>query len=262
MVYLAWMVSIRCDSIQLTSIALTNRVLSFISRVIQNAIDLDQEAIELQLSASTDQSFQVARDIYTKGGHSKSVAIVTLATPLTKSIGTATSVTGKNSDGSLVVGKVYDNYATGVSEIGVQYKTIDIQKFYVGCQVGGLSKPNLSGCLTASGTLNVDGFDNDLAYSYDPKTENVNKRTIQDFSTRAEEQMYRCENCPYETYRKFRDYYGFFDYADKLINAAFDGSSTKFARGNLNFVRYGFDGRTGELEDLKWCYLFAQRLNK
>mmetsp|Transcript_44814 Transcript_44814/g.50647 ORF Transcript_44814/g.50647 Transcript_44814/m.50647 type:complete len:583 (+) Transcript_44814:91-1839(+) len=228
-----------------------------------NTIDLDQEAIELQLSASTDQSYEVARDIYTKGGHSKSVAVVTLATPLTKSLKTATSVTGKNSDGMLVVGKIYDNYSSGASEIGVQYKTIDIQKFVVGCQVGGLAKPNLSGCLTASGTLNVDGFDDDLAYSYDPKTENVNKRTIQGFSTRAEEQMYRCENCPYETYRKFREYYGFFDYADKLINAAFDASSTKFTRGNFNFERYGFDGRTEAIKKATaylsiWMYVIRE----
>jgi hypothetical protein len=113
------------------------------------------------------------------------------------------------------------------------------------CQVGGLSKPNLQGCLAASGSLNVDGI-GDISYSYDPKTKNVNKRTIQGFSTGAEQKMYRCENCPYYTYRKFRDYYGTFDYADKWINAAFDGTSTTFSNGNGNFATIGFPGRTGK----------------
>merc|ERR1712151_161365 len=76
------------------------------------------------------------------------------------------------------------------------------------------------------------------------RKKNVNERTIQGFSTSAEEKMYRCDNCPYATYRKFREYYGAFDYADKWINAAFDGTSTKFTRGNANFARYGFAGRT------------------
>jgi hypothetical protein len=202
--------------------------------------------MELMLSASTDDSFLAARNIYTKGAYSKSVAEITLTTPLTKYIKQGASVTGKNSDGSLVVGKVYDDYASGSSAIGVQYKTIDIQKDYMNCQVGGLSKPNLQGCLAASGSLNVDGIDGDISYSYDPTTKNVNKRTIQGFSTGAEQKMYRCENCPYNTYRKFRDYYGTFDYADKWINAAFDGTSTTFSNGNGNFASYGFPGRTGK----------------
>ena len=56
-------------------------------------------------------------------------------------------------------------------------------------------------------------------------------------STTAEEKMFRCENCPFATYAKFREYYGYFDYADKWIQAAFDGTGTKvFARGNGEFV--------------------------
>ena len=207
--------------------------------------------MENSLYKNTDQSFQIARDIYTNGAHSKSVAEITLTTPLTKAIKKGASVTGKNSDGALVVGKVYDDYATGSSAIGVQYKVINIQKNYMNCQVGGLQSPNLQGCLAASGLLNVDGIDGDLSYSYDPTTKNVNKRTIQGFSTSAEEKMYRCDNCPYNTYRKFREYYGFFDYADKWINAAFDGTSTAFSNGNGNFASYGFAGKTGKFYQKK-----------
>ena len=236
----------RFDSIHFTSLTIKNIYSLPIQSTHQNAIDQDQAAMELQLSALSGQSFQIARDIYTKGAYSKSVAMITLTTPVTQSIKKGAAVTGKNSDGSLVVGKVYDNYSSGTSTIGVQYKTIDIQKDYVNCQVGGLSKPNLQGCLAASGSLNVDGIDGDISYSYDPTTKNINKRTIQGFSTGAEEKMYRCENCPYNTYRKFRDYYGFFDYADKWINAAFDGTSTAFSNGNANFAKYGFPGRNGK----------------
>merc|ERR1712166_1639392 len=137
------------------------------------------------------------------------------------------------------------------------------KKNYMNCQVGGLQSPNLQGCLAASGLLNVDGIDGDLSYSYDPTTKNVNKRTIQGFSTSAEEKMYRCENCPYNTYRKFREYYGFFDYADKWINAAFDGTSTSFSNGNGNFASYGFAGKTEAIKKATaymsiWMYVIRE----
>lgn len=207
-----------------------------------NAIDLDQAEMVGQLSIETAVSFQNARDIYTDGGHSKSVAMVKLSSALTKALSKGTVVSGTNADGSPVYGKVYENYANGESNIGIQYKTTDNQKSYVGCQVGGLPSPSTDGCYIGSGTLSIDG--QKLDYTYDPKTANVNKRTIQKFSTSAEEKMYRCDNCPYDTYRKFREYYGFFDYADKWIMAAFEGKSTEFTRGNANFSRYGFDGKT------------------
>jgi len=95
--------------------------------------------------------------------------------------------------------------------------------------------------LAADDTLYIDG--QKLKYTYDPKTENVNKRTLKKLSTDAELKMYRCDSCPHPTYRKFRDYYGHFDYADKWITAAFDGTSTELARGNGNFARYGYQGR-------------------
>merc|ERR1711865_1041578 len=72
--------------------------------------------------------------------------------------------------------------------------------------------------------------------------------------------MYRCAGC---TYKKFRDYYGAFDYADRWITAAYEKASTNFARGNANFARYGFDGR---MEAIKkgtaymsiWMYVIHQ----
>ena len=186
--------------------------------------------MEDELGLGNDASFAAARKIYEQGGYSKSVAKVTLSTPLPMQMSKSTPVTGQNANGVAVYGKLYDTYANGATTIEIQYTTSDIQNSYVGCQVGGLAKPNLDGCFGGTGTLSVDGTE--LPYVYDPKTQNTNKRTLQKFSEAAEEKMYRCENCPYETFRKFREYYGFFDYADKWVQAAFDGSSTNFARGN------------------------------
>ena len=186
--------------------------------------------IEDQLAIGSEVSFEKARRVYTDGGHSKSVAVVKLASPLTRGLAKSTIVSGKNEGGVTIYGKLLDNYPNGISTIEIQYRTTDSQKTYVGCQVGGLSKPNLVGCFASSGTLNIDGTN--LNYTYDPRTQNVNKRSIRKLSTTAEEKMYRCDNCPYKTFKKFREYFGFFDYADKWIEAAFDGSGTKMGRGN------------------------------
>ena len=142
----------------------------------------------------------------------------------------STEVSGQSASGVAVYGKLYQSYAAGATTIEIQYKTIDSQKNYVQCQVGGLKSPNTVGCFADNGTLDIGGTI--MNYVYDSKTQNVNKRTLQLFSTEAEQKMYRCENCPYTTYQKFREYYGHFDYADKWINAAFDGTGTSFSRGN------------------------------
>jgi len=226
-----------------------------------NAIDLDQLEIEDQLAIGSEVSFEKARRVYAEGGHSKSVAVVKLASPLTRSLAKSTIVSGKSEGGVTIYGKLLDNYPNGISTIEIQYRTTDSQKAYVGCQVGGLSKPNLVGCFASNGMLTIDG--ENMNYTYDPKTQNVNKRTIRKFSTTAEEKMYRCDNCPYKTFKKFREYYGFFDYADKWIDAAFDGSGTKMGRGNANFARYGFKGRAEAIKKATvymniWMYVIRE----
>jgi hypothetical protein len=90
-----------------------------------------------------------------------------------------------------------------------------------------------------------------LGYSYIPTQDNGNERTLQGFSAAAEDKMYRCEKyCPYDTYEKFYEYYGVFDYADAWINAAFSGTSTIFANGNANFGQYDFYGKIGKFAAL------------
>jgi hypothetical protein len=85
-----------------------------------------------------------------------------------------------------------------------------------------------------------------LGYTYIPSQDNGNERTLQGFSTAAEDKMYRCEYCPYDTYEKFFQYYGVFDYADAWVDAAFSGTSTTFSNGNADFTQYDFPGKTGK----------------
>merc|ERR1719437_240309 len=76
--------------------------------------------------------------------------------------------------------------------------------------------------------------------------------------------MYRCgENCPYRTFKKFREYYGFFDYADKWVEAAFDSESTSFDRANASFNRYGYKARAEAIKKAivymsVWMYVIRE----
>ena len=58
--------------------------------------------------------------------------------------------------------------------------------------------------------------------------------------------MWDCDECAYPDYKKFRDYYDVFDYANQWVQAAFSGSSTSFKNGNADFSKYSYDGRTGK----------------
>jgi hypothetical protein len=94
-----------------------------------------------------------------------------------------------------------------------------------------------------SGTLAITGVGT-VTYTYNKRQHNQNGRTIQGFSTAAQDKMFDCPDCPYPDYQKFYNYYGKHDYADKWVQAAFSGTSTDFANGNANFGSYGFPGLT------------------
>jgi hypothetical protein len=83
-------------------------------------------------------------------------------------------------------------------------------------------------------------------YEYVVKKGNFNYRTIAGFSTEAKKRMWDCDACPLDTYAKFVEYYGEYDYADQIITAAFNGGKTNLKNGNNDFSRYvGGIGRTG-----------------
>jgi len=206
-----------------------------------NAIDLDQEAMEEQLDLGTVESFANALALYNEGAHSKSVAQVTLAAPLTVNVSQGTSIMGVNATGAEVAGKAYTDNVVGATSITVQYKTSDSQKNYVGCQVGASQSPNTEGCFAANGTLSIDG--SDAEYSYDVLSDNINNRHLAGFSTKAERKMYDCDFCPHAMYEKFYDYYGAYDYANQLILAAFSGEMTNFTNFNNDFGLYDTAGK-------------------
>merc|ERR1711933_656645 len=204
--------------------------------------DLDQEAMEQQLSLANEDAYKAALKIYEEGAYSKSVAEVTLTAPLPIDVEKGTSIMGVGSDGNQVAGKAYEDNAAGATSIIIQYKTSDAQKNYVNCQVGASTTPNFEGCLAATGTVTIDGK-TDVQYTYDPAINNVAKRTIQGFSTSAQKKMAECANCPYAMYDKFYKYYGQYDYGNQIVLAAFAGTKTNFKNFNNDFKVYGYDGK-------------------
>jgi hypothetical protein len=214
-----------------------------------NAIDLDQAAMEGQLSKKNDDGFEVAKAIYEQGAHSKSYALVELVgnNGLSKDLKKGTAVKGTGDLGGTITGKLYSNYSEGDKIIKVQYDTTDDQDSYVGCQVGalplaGVGLENTGGCFKKVGVLQISG--KKYGYFYEPLEDNNNGRTLQGFSTGAEGKMYNnCPGCPYPDYEKFYDYYGSFTYADDIVQAAFAGTETDFKNGNADMSLYGFVGR-------------------
>jgi hypothetical protein len=78
----------------------------------------------------------------------------------------------------------------------LQYNTIDIQRNYVGCQVGALAKTGdekIDGCFQGP-TGTVSSGPKVYSYSYDPKANTFNGRTIKGFSTSVQSKMLDCAN--------------------------------------------------------------------
>lgn len=201
------------------------------------AIDLDQQALESQLAAGTDEGMANALRIYTEGAFSKSYAEVTLATPLASALPKGTDVKGTNTAGDEIRGTLMYEAEAGDAIIRVQYTVTGVQESYVGCQVGGNPDPRVEGCFKPSGNMEI-GAIGEQPYSYEPLTGNKNARTIQGFSTGAKTKMYDCEKCPYKTYQKFYDYYKAYDYGDKWVQAAFNKGQANFENGSADFSSY------------------------
>ena len=128
----------------LTSLALL--VVSY-HQSIQNAIDLDQKAMEKQLGLETSDSYAKAKNIYQNGAHSKPIAEVTLSGGAPAAIPEGAEVVGKTTSGQEVRGQALEAAASGASVLRIQYHTTPIQEAYVNCQVGALEKDgNTEGC--------------------------------------------------------------------------------------------------------------------
>jgi hypothetical protein len=207
-----------------------------------NALDLDQKALESALGEDQQSSYDNAIKVYENGGNSGSYAAISIT--LTKDVAAGAAIKGTSVDGGLANGKAYAAAKAGDTMIWVRYSTSDEQENHVKCKVGGLSEGDqvTGGCLAASGKLDVDGTE--YNYSYDVSGGNKNGRTIQTLSTEAESTMSMCANgCPYPEFKKYSDYFGSPDYADKWVMAGLKGEKVDYSGKSFDFSKYGFSGR-------------------
>jgi len=212
-----------------------------------NAIDLDQFYLEKQLALNTEEGFDDALRIYTEGAYSKSVAEITLTSPLpdtdTIVVEKGGQVRGETASGDSVIGFFLEDYAVGETNIGIRYMTSDIQENYVNCQVGASPAPNTEGCLKSSGTLIFSVKRTELPYTYDPLANNVAKRSISSFSLNADETMLSCGSCPYKMFNTFLNYYGLAEYGNEIISAAFESRQTNLDMFNNDFSQFSREAR-------------------
>ena len=203
---------------------------------IQAAIDLDQKLLRSLLA---DGNLTQASLLYNKGAHSKSYAYITL-TEGTGKINKNTAFVGTTISGKPITLFAYSDYDAGETEIKLRYATSDVQEEYSFCQVGANTEPVMHGCLTALGSISLDGIKSSaLSYSYNPETDNKNGRTLAGFSTAAESKMAGCgPQCPYTDYAKYLNFYGEFDYGHQYVMAALEQRSTAFVNGNVDFSTY------------------------
>ncbi len=144
----------------------------------------------------TQESFNSAKRVYEEGGHSKSYAKLTIEGNL-PSLSNGQRYAGETESGNTVYGRVYKSEKSPSNQVWLQYEVSDSQDNYVDCQVGGLSGDaiNTNGCFKPSGTIKlVDGFGEELTYSYDSSVDNDNGRTIKGFSTAVQAKM--IDGCP------------------------------------------------------------------
>ena len=92
-------------------------------------------------------------------------------------------------------------------------------------------------------------------------------RTMKGFSTSAESRMYNgCVGCPYKTFSAFYDYYEDFDYADKWVSAALDGTNMAFSSGRHGPNNFATLGDAARIEAVKkgtaymnvWMYVIRE----
>lgn len=98
-----------------------------------------------------------------------------------------------------------------------------------------------------SGKLHIGEFGK-FQYSYSITLDNTNGQTLQHLSSKAKKEFYDCGGtiCPTATYEAFVDHYGEFDYADKWIQAAFDGSRAVLGERKFDFSALDVEGRSSK----------------
>jgi hypothetical protein len=111
----------------------------------QNAIDLDQRAIQSLLALDVENSFEKAKIIHQEGAFCKSVATLNLTNPLSYPLQEGALLSGTGKQGK-VRGKLLETIKKGETILRVQYEVSSVQQDYGGCQVGGNPNLNTDGC--------------------------------------------------------------------------------------------------------------------
>ena len=103
--------------------------------------------MEGQLDTFNAAGFMVAQQIYSSGGHSKSFAELTLASPLSDAIPSGTIITGTDAEGRTVTGEAHEDAAAASTTLKFRYAVSSSQATYSNCHVGGLIETNTDGCM-------------------------------------------------------------------------------------------------------------------
>ncbi|KAL3921049.1 MAG: hypothetical protein SGILL_002956 [Bacillariaceae sp.] len=216
----------------------------------QQRIGLDQQELTEKLDVL---AFEDALALYQEGGHSGSVATISLITPSETSIQQRSIVLGTSEAGE-PVRSVVQKYIPPLSTLmDVAYP---VSKGTLPCFVGGKADPITDGCLSSSEMLLVAG-EEVSAFSYDALQNTRNSRTLQGMAT---ETLFRdCDQCPLETHLKYINYYGIFTYADDMILAAFRQTATNLNTNNADFSQMSPEGRSATIQRLTltlvvWIY--------
>ena len=109
-------------------------------------IDLDLYQIKKELRKENDTAWINAKTIYNKGGHSKSVAHLTLNEPLQETLEVGSVVSGLAEDGSEIFGMIFETANQDETKVLIQYDAEIFQGNYTGCYVGAIPIPTLEGC--------------------------------------------------------------------------------------------------------------------
>jgi len=209
-------------------------------------ISEDQMVIFDFVAFDSEEAFQTAQDVYEQGGNSKSYADITLSSPLVQIVKKGVGMIFTKDDGTKIYGTAFADTSEGSGKVGFQYVTGEEYAKHVNCKVGGLPSELqvASGCLPTggSGTVSIDGL-GEVNYN---SVENKNGRTIQGFSTASMTKFRPGSdlNEPYfPFYEPFVNYYGSPFFADEIVTAALEGTSTNLNNGNIDLEKYGFRAR-------------------
>lgn len=98
---------------------------------VKAGISLDQAVIETLVAEGTLEAFEAAKNVYMQGGNSKSVARLSLSTPLSEDLPKGTEITGETATAaSPASGSAYKDFAAGDNTVEVKYSS--------DCRIGGL----------------------------------------------------------------------------------------------------------------------------